>query len=176
MKSMLKCSFVMAFILSMSTAYTQDERKLDYFDAITVTGDVELVLVQGEEARAYITAEGISEDEVSMYIKGKTLKIQLIEGLFKGDDHVRIEVTYERLRALKATAGAMVFSKGAITGDQFDLRASSGAQMELSAEVNTLVAGVSEGAIINMSGMAETQEITAATGGQYEGMDFGRLI
>ena len=157
MKTISKVTLALALFFTLSTAYTQDERKLDYFDAITVAGDVELVLIPGEEARAVITAEGLSEDDVTVYVKGKTLKIQLIEGLFKDEDHARVEVTYQQLRALKASAGAKAFSSATITGDQLDLRASSGAQIELTVAVNSLVASVTEGATIDMEGSTETQ-------------------
>ncbi|MCO6476534.1 MAG: DUF2807 domain-containing protein [Phaeodactylibacter sp.] len=171
MKTISKITAVLAFCLTLNAASSQDERKLDYFDAITVAGDVELVLIPGDEARAVITTEGVSEDDVSVFIKGKTLKIQLIEGLFHDGDHARVEVTYERLRALKATAGAKAVSAAPITGDQLALRASSGAQMELAVEVNALEASVSEGAVIDIEGTTETQEVTASTGGQYRGLD-----
>ncbi|MCB9297572.1 MAG: DUF2807 domain-containing protein [Lewinellaceae bacterium] len=171
MKTILKTTAALAFFFTLGSANAQDERKLDYFDAITVAGDVELILTPGEEARAVITAEGVSEDDVTLYIKGKTLKIQLIEGLFQGDDHARVEVTYQQLRALKASAGAKAFATAPVTGDQLDLRASSGAQMELAVKVNSLVATATEGAVINMEGIAETQEVAVSTGGQYRGLD-----
>lgn len=171
MKTISKIAFVLAFFFALSNAFSQDERTLDYFDAISVAGDVELVLIPGEEARAVITTEGISEDDVSVFIKGKTLKIQLIEGLFQGNEHARVEVTYQQLRALKASAGAKASSTAPITGDQLALRASSGAQMELAVEVNSLEASVSEGGVINIEGNTETQDITASTGGQYRGLD-----
>ncbi|MCB0599267.1 MAG: DUF2807 domain-containing protein [Lewinellaceae bacterium] len=171
MKTIGKITVALAFFFALNNTYAQDERKLDYFDAITVAGDVELVLIRGEEARAVITAEGISEDDVTVYVKGKTLKIQLIEGLFKGSDHARVEVTYQQLRALKASAGAKASSTAAIIGDQLDLRASSGAQMDLAVEVNALVATATEGAVIEIEGSTETQEVTTSTGGQYRGLD-----
>ena len=171
MKTISRVTLALAFFFVLSNTYAQDERKLDYFDAITVVGDVELVLIAGEEAKAFITAEGISEDDVTVYVKGKTLKIQLIEGLFHDKDHARVEVTYQQLRALKASAGAKAFSSATITGDQLDLRASSGAQMDLAVEVNALVATATEGAVIEIEGSTETQEVTTSTGGQYRGLD-----
>ena len=170
-KRSLNTLLALAFFFALSPTYAQDERKLDYFDAITVAGDVELVLIAGDEAKAAITAEGVSEDDVTVYVKGKTLKIQLIEGLFRDNDHARVEVTYQQLRALKASAGAKASATTPITGDQLDLRASSGAQINLTVEVNSLVATATEGAVITMEGHAETQEITASTGGQYQGLD-----
>ncbi len=171
MKTILQVALAAAFFCSLSGIQAQEERKLDYFDAISVAGDIEVVLTPGAEARAIITAEGVSVDEVSVFTKGKTLKIQLIEGLFHGDDQVRVEISYQQLRALKASAGAKVRATVPITGDQFDIRATSGAQMELSVEVNTLVASVVEGAQIDIDGATETQEASAATGGQYRALN-----
>lgn len=171
MKTIRKIMLGLVFFSALNSIHAQDERKLDYFDAISVAGDVELVLTSGEQAKAIITAEGISEDDVSVFIKGKTLKIQLLEGLFHGGHHAKVEVTYQQLRALKASAGAKVRTTNPITGDQFDMRASSGAQIELSVEVNSLVAGVTEGAYIEIEGHTETQEVSAATGGQFRGLD-----
>lgn len=156
--------------LGLAAFAQQDERRLDYFDAISVTGDIELILIAGEEPRAAIFAEGIDPDNVSVYVKGKTLKLQLIEGLFHDDRRARIEVTYQQVRAIKASAGARVYAEAPLTGDMLDLRAASGGSMELKVEVNTLNAYASEGGIINLEGRTETQDVTTATGGRYEGL------
>ncbi|MCB0570161.1 MAG: DUF2807 domain-containing protein [Phaeodactylibacter sp.] len=160
------------FLLFAVAAYAQqDLRKLDYFDAISATGDIEVVLIAGENPSAAIYAEGIDVDDVSVYVKGKTLKLQLIEGLFHDNQRARVEVTYQQIRAIKASAGAKVHAEAPLNGDMLDLRAASGGYMELSVAVNTLNAYASEGGVIDIEGRTETQDVTAATGGRYQGLN-----
>ncbi len=158
-------------LFALSGRAQQDERKLDYFDAISATGDIEVTLIAGEEPKAVIFAEGIDVDDVSVFVKGKTLKLQLIDGLFKSGEKARVEVTYQQIRAIKATAGAKVYTEAPLTGDMLDLRAASGGYVELKVAINTLNAYASEGGIIDLEGSTETQDVTAATGGRYQGLD-----
>ncbi len=167
MKTIKKTILLLAAFSLLYGLQAQDERKLDYFDAISATGDIEVTLIPGDEAKAVIYAEGISEDDISVFTKGKTLKIQLIEGLFKDFEQARVEVTYQQIRAIKANAGAKVYASTPLKGDQLNLRAASGAHMKVIVDVNALEAEAFEGAVIDIEGSTENQEATAATGGQY---------
>ncbi len=168
MKTILKSLLVALIGSTLLSANAQDSRKLDYFDAITVTGDVEVTLVRGDEPGLAILTEGVDDDDVSIFVKGKTLKIQMIEGLFRDLDRVEVIVTYTKLRGIKSSAGAEVRSEGVVEGDELQLKASSGGRLTLEVQSNSIEATVSEGAGLTIAGNTEDQEITASTGGIYD--------
>lgn len=165
-------AIVVLILIGFAIASTaQETRRLDHFDAVAVTGDISVVLVEGDQPSALIETDGIDADDITLYVKGKTLKIQLIEGLFHDYDRVEITLTYTKLRAIKSSAGASVRTAGTITGDELKLRASSGGELFVDVAVNAIEASASEGGILTVSGQAEDQEVTASTGGEYQGLE-----
>lgn len=174
---MLRTTLFYVVLLASSLLYfvplhgQEEERGLAPFEAIAATGGVEVILEKGESERAKIRAWGIDVEKVDLFVKGKTLKIQLLN-LSKIDDRqVKVYVTYKELSGVKATAGAQVYGKELIQTDRFVVRVGSGGQADLEVETNTLDARAGEGGIIKISGASDTVEVTASTGGRYEGYD-----
>jgi hypothetical protein len=150
-------------------AKAQDQRKFDYFDAVSATGDVTVTLIKADAPSASIVSEGIDEDNITMYIKDGMLRIQLIEGWFDDSDEVDITVYYEQLRTVKAAAGARVLAEGTIESEELKLKAASGAILEASVSCESLSVSVSEGAELTVSGTTERQDVHVNTGAQYYG-------
>lgn len=171
MNTTLRAVVILILIGFAIASNAQENRKLDHFDAVAVTGDISVTLVQGDAPSALIETDGIDADEITLYVKGKTLKIQLIEGLFHDYDRVEITLTYTKLRAVKSSAGASVRTSGTITGDELNLRASSGGELFADVAVNAIKATASEGGVLTVSGQTEDQEVTASTGGVYQGLE-----
>lgn len=171
MHTLLKTLIALLLLGFAITSQAQETRKLDHFDAVSVTGDIAVTLVQGNAPSALIATQGISADDITLYVKGKTLKIQLIEGLFQDMDQVEITLTYTRLRAVRSSAGAEVRSADLLQGDELNLRASSGGTLMVEVDVNSVEASASEGGVLNISGTTQDQEVSVSTGGAYEGLE-----
>ncbi len=149
----------------------QDERKLSPFDAVSVTGNIEVILKKGTEETAKISTWGINEDDVNVFVKRNVLKLQLLKSLFDDDEKVTIYVTYTTLRGLKANAGSLVYSDEPLNGDKIDIKVTSGARVDMDIQFNALEANVTEGGILELAGTVESQNVTVGTGGQYQGLD-----
>lgn len=171
MNTILRALIILILLGFAAASDAQETRKLDHFDAVSVMGDISVTLVKGDTPSAFIETDGIDADEITIYVKGKTLKIQLIEGLFSDFDRVDITLTYNHLRAIRSSAGASVRTSGTITGDELNLRASSGGELFVDVDVNAIEASASEGGVLIISGQAEDQEVTVSTGGSYEGLE-----
>lgn len=171
MHTLLKTLIALLLLGFAVTSQAQETRKLDHFDAVAVTGDIAVTLVQGDAPSALIATQGISADDITLYVKGKTLKIQLIEGLFQDMDQVEITLTYTKLRAVRSSAGAEVRSADLLQGDELNLRASSGGTLMVEVDVNSVEASASEGGVLNISGTTQDQEVSVSTGGAYEGLE-----
>ncbi len=158
-------------LLFLAPLHAQDVRKLQPFDELVASGDIEVLLQKGDSESAVVEANGISEDKVSVYVKNGKLKLQLIDGFFHRDVDVKIVVTYRSLRMINGLAGARISSDAVIESELFSAKAGSGAQVELEIKVNSLSALASEGGELKLKGTTESQEATATTGGKYSALD-----
>ncbi|PHN03119.1 head GIN domain-containing protein [Flavilitoribacter nigricans] len=149
----------------------EEERGLAPFEAVSVTGGIEVILEKGDSEKAKIRTWGIDVEKVDLFVKGRTLKIQLLN-LSKIDDRqVKVYLTYKELHGVRATAGARVYGRDLIESDRFVVRVGSGGFADLEVETNSLDARAGEGGVIEISGKADTVDVSASTGGRYEGYD-----
>lgn len=133
------------------------------FDKIILTGNISALLVEGEHGGISIQN---NEEHIEYGVEGQTLKIEsknLIK--YKKVPTIKIIITYNKLRAIKARAGASVFTDNTIEIAALNLRFSSGASGELTIDTEALEVGVSEGSHLTLSGTADFQEVKSVTGG-----------
>lgn len=166
----MKNLFVALALICAFNLSAQSARSVGSFDEIIISGKLDVLLEKGEEEKVYIYEEGRSEGEVNISTRGNTLKLSLLDGWLKADDRpIPVRVVYTDIRKVRCTAGAQVSSDEAISARHLELKAGSGAEVELKLEVKTLDANVSEGGIMKVFGSVDNQYVTANTGGQYEG-------
>lgn len=175
---MLRTSLFYLFLLAITLLYfvplhgQEEQRGLPHFEAIAASGDVEVYLEPGDTEEAKIRTSGIDVEKVDIFVKGETLKVQLLN-LSKIDHRqVKVYITYKELYGVRATAGARVYGRELIQSDRFVVRVGSGGYAELEVETQTLDARAGEGGVIEISGKADTVDVSASTGGRYEGSDF----
>jgi hypothetical protein len=171
MKAILQLMIIGLLMTTLSTIQAQEVRKLDDFDAIHISGDVDVTLVAGDVNSATVFAEGISPDDITLYVKGNTLKVQLYDGWIRDKEEAELTITYQDIDELKVSAGARVRHEGILRAESLKLRASSGGTLALEVAVQYLEAYAVEGAVLNIDGRTESQEVNANTGGQYLGGD-----
>ncbi len=161
----------LAFV-SVSTAYSQDTRSVEPFDKLVVSGKLDVVLERGTQERVIIESTDVPEDKINLTRRGNTLRIGLVDGWFTDRyERVRVRVQYTDLYMVRAAAGAHLRSNESITSDRLEVKATSGAEVTLDIATQTLEAGAAEGAILELTGTAETQFATANTGGEYDASD-----
>jgi len=153
-------------LLSFSTIATTifaDTKALSPFDEIILSGNVSALLVEGEEESIDIKND---KGRLDFYVEGKSLKVKATDLVqYNKTPTIKVIITYKRLRGLKVRAGASVYTEQAISGDQLDLRFSSGASGEIEVIQNSLEVSVSEGGDLDLRGETDWQEIKVATGG-----------
>lgn len=173
MRKSMKISmlFVVLFLSGTMKLWAQQVRTLAPFDELSVIGNIEVVLEEGEEEKAVIYTKNIDENDVSISVKGDVLKIRLYKTVFKNNEDVKIEITYRKLRIVKGSAGAHVYNNSTLEGDKIIARAHSGAKVDLSVNVDALDGAAYEGAELKVRGKTESQEVVAATGGQYKALN-----
>lgn len=156
---------------SLGLSFAQSDYKLDAFDEISITGNIEVILQKGDEEKAVVETVGIPEDELNIGVRGQVLRLSLLNSIFYKNDKVKVKIYYKTLRALRIHAGAKVEATEPITGDALEIHTNSGADVLLEVKANKLEASASEGAILHLRGEVESQKASASTGGQYRALE-----
>lgn len=153
----------------LQTLSAQEIRTVAPFEAVSASGDVQVILREGTQEKVEVYAEGIDEDQVDIFVRRNGLRIQLLNLKSFRDKDVKVYVTYKRLYGVKAGAGARVYSEGLITTDRLSARAVTGGELSLEVATQSLEAHAGEGAILAVSGSTDTLEVNVSTGGHFEG-------
>lgn len=168
----------MAFLVLVFLGKSNAQRTItpDPFDGIYVTGNIEVKLERGTENQVELYVDGMPYDKVSVKVQRDILRLRVLESWLYRDEVIKAYITYTKLDNLRANAGATVESEELITTDDFEVRATSGARIELSLELSDLEASASEGGMLILEGNAQEQDIQVSTGGEYDGfgMDSAR--
>jgi len=149
----------------------QSDYKLQSFEEISVTGNIEVTLEKGDEEKAVVETFGIPEDELNIGVRENVLKLSLLNSIFYKNAKIKITVYYKTLHTIRANAGAKIEATQIIESDALELRAGSGAQVTLELKVNTLEGTAAEGGILKLTGETNSQKAQAYTGGQYRAFD-----
>ena len=163
--------FIALLFLSIINLSAQSSSRIvGPFDELIVSGKLNVLIVQGDSESVEIYEEGYSEGDVNVNLRNGVLKVSSVDGwMKKGNRRIPVRISYKYLHKIRVSAGAELQSEQTIVADQFEIKAGSGAEVELKIEVKTLEAGASEGAILKLYGQAENQYVTTYTGGEYEG-------
>jgi len=164
----MKKSLLLAITCIMSIAILSAQ-SLPSFDRIILTGNVSVLLVEGDQENLEIKNE---HDQLEFGVEGRTLKITA-KNLIKYNQQptVKIIITYTQLLEIKARAGASVYNQQTIETDNLNLRFSAGANGELTVETRSLNTAVSEGGSLELRGTTDFHQAKAVTGGSLSSYD-----
>ncbi len=149
--------------------WSQKEFPVETFDAVLISGNIQVVLEPGEKEKVVLYIDGIPEDEITVKVSQGTLRLISLNSFLYKNEVIKAYVTYNKLREIKATAGSSVSCDAELRGDQLEARAGSGAQLRLKVNAGALEASAMEGAQLYLDGVSESLDCTAATGGQFFG-------
>ena len=169
MKSIKYFALLGLFMISQALI-AQDVMELEHFDEISVTGIIQVKLIQSDEEKLELTTNNFHRHDVKVRVEQGVLRISVTKSLIK-DANVDITVFYKQIRRIKANAGARVSAKEIITGDKLDLKANSGAKIELEVKVNDMHTRLAEGSQMYISGSTESLNVSAASGAVFHGYE-----
>ena len=160
---------VLAIIIACTQiGAAQDVMQLERFDQISATGIIEMTLVKGNEEKIELETDDFDRCDVKVRVEDGILRINVTKSLVKDAD-IKITVYYKQLRRIKVNAGVELFATDPIEIDKLELKANSGAQIELELKVNDLKARLAEGAQMHLSGTTESQTVTCSSGAIFYG-------
>lgn len=171
MKSFQNLIIAVLTVLTFSMN-AQEVLDLNKFDEIIASGDVDVVLQQGENTEVKVFANGNDEQNIKIHVNEGILKINLLKSLVKSSHRsVKVVVTFTKLNRIKAYAGAEVESESTIATNRLQLKLNSGAEMYLNVAVDNLEVVVSEGSQLEISGSTKSMDVRTSSGGVCEAFD-----
>ena len=140
------------------------DRDLGDFSKVAVYDGINLELVKSEENKVEITGKNTSF--VVVKNKNGDLKIRLnLERRFSGD-RTKVTLYYKALYNIISHEGSNVFSKDTLTQADLNVKANSGSTQNLIISLNTLNTVAATGANINLSGNVEYHDCSTSTGAE----------
>lgn len=163
----MKNVLVFTFVLLTQMTFAQVTRSLGDFNTVKVFDKLNVKLIPSNENKIVIT--GNRENEVETVNKNGELKLRMpFPKLLSGDDIV-IKLYFKTLEDIQANEGSYVSCDQTFKQTILDINASEGSEINLDLDVDKANVRAVTGGIIELSGNANNQNCTIASGGIYKG-------
>jgi hypothetical protein len=174
MKALTAYFILFLTVLTLQSGFAQQKRDMPVADfrKLTLQGNLQVELSQGDKAQVIIFGSQEEQDEVTMSTSGDkvTLKTKLSDQLFEKDKNrrrpIKVQITYASLNQLVTSRGANVEGGSVINADDLEIKAHSGSQLSLEVQATNLKLEVSEGAHATIKGTATVQKTSVSTGAE----------
>ena len=187
---MRKISFLLSLLVAGIIASGQktvndpnaETRNLTGFHAIEVSGGIDLILSQGNEAVVVSAANKEYRDKIMTRVENGVLKIWFE---YKKENGLRIDwgnrklkayVSYKNLDRLEASGGSDIDVDGTIAVSKLDMEISGGSDFDGKVEITTLKLHASGGSDVSISGKAQNITLDVSGGSDFNGYDLSADI
>ncbi|RYY90359.1 MAG: DUF2807 domain-containing protein [Chitinophagaceae bacterium] len=178
------CSLFMFLLLATSCRFagfhrvkgngvlSKQERSIANFDALEVTGGMNVVLQQGPRAGVRVETDENLQEYVETEVSGNELHIFTRRG-YNLDERsgLTIYVTAPSLRDLTVTGSGDVNSQGKITGDALKIQVTGSGNITLSLDMPTVEAQVTGSGTMNLSGATRSFRTETHGSGEIHAFD-----
>ena len=145
---------------------------MDPFQELRISGMIDAVLIPSDREEVVFEVRGAKEDLLDIEHRNGELRLSLINRIYEPGIYVRAEIHYKQLDYLRAFAGAEVRSDEPLRGgEKLELRSSAGAEVYLEIAAQKLYVAVSEGGSVALTGSVDDLEVSAQTGGIFDGVN-----
>jgi hypothetical protein len=146
---------------------TQDRTTKEAFTKIKVSTGLDLYISQGSKNKITVEAdENLQEIIITEVINGE-LKIYSEKNIWRAKAR-KIHVTVNNLENLVATSGADVYTKETLKITNLKISATSGADIKISVDANTVETNATSGSDIEISGLANNYFSNATSGASID--------
>ncbi len=140
---------------------------VENFSKIEACCGLDVEILQGPENAITVEADDNLHQYIQTTIENESLKITTTKNIKRAAEK-KIRVTFKQLEAIRASSGAEVTSRTILLLPSLDLKSSSGSEIDLSIESETIRCQASSGSSIELSGKALNLEATTSSGAQLK--------
>jgi len=164
MKKLLLLMILFQGFVSEAQEITMD---LENFTEAKITNGLLVNFIQSTENKAVIT--GSSRDKVDIEVENGVVYIHTDINQIWTEDNATIIIYFIQLQKMEARRNAKVKVSGKITQPLISLRAQEGSDITAEIEVNNLIANITTGGLLKITGKADFQKIEVMAAGKFKG-------
>lgn len=163
-------------VVLASTAYADDSESRDVgeFDAIHVRTGIHLTLTQGDRYTVTVIADNGDVEDVLTEVRHGRLDIGREEkrfwwsGASDWNERYRVEVTLPVLEDLISSGGSRVEVDSQFSGDELNIKASGGSDIDFNGKYKSLEVTTSGGADVRLEGAVDELELRSSGGSDLD--------
>ncbi|WP_405605731.1 head GIN domain-containing protein [Polaribacter sp. Asnod1-A03] len=146
---------------------TENRSTKEDFSAIKINNGLDLYISQGSKNKIIVEADENLQEIIKTEVNNGVLKIYAEKNIWRSKAR-KVYVTVKDLESISATSGAEVYTEDTLKLDNLIVGATSGADVEISVDVNTIETSATSGADIEVSGIANNHISSATSGASIE--------
>jgi len=167
----MKALFLVIFSLLAFPMFAQrgEERSIENFDRIDVSGHFDIYLKKGDKAAVRVEAREMDLDEITTRVSGSTLRIESTRRNFRDGQKGIIYITFTSLRDIDMSGAGKIISESVIQSDDLKVEMSGAGSIEIEVDVKNFDISLSGAGNIEVSGKAQKAEISISGAGNFRG-------
>lgn len=157
---------ILLFVSTIAISQNSITKNVGDFSELKVFDLIEVNLIPSTENKVVIKGE--NTQDVKIINEAGKLKIRMfLDNRFNGEETF-VEVYYTHLKIIDGNEGAQITGNQTIKQNTIELKTQEGARIHVGLDVNFVKVKAVSGGIIEVSGSAQTQEVTVNSGGIYD--------
>jgi Putative auto-transporter adhesin, head GIN domain len=167
---MMSCNFSMDLMdgVDGNGNVTKAERNISSdFESIKVSQGLELFITQSNDVSLHIEADENLHELIMTEVENNVLRIYSTKNIRRANSR-KINLTIEDVSAIKATSGSEVVSTNTIKVDALELNCTSGAEIKLDVNTESINSHSTSGSEIKLSGTTNLLIAEATSGSDIE--------
>lgn len=172
---MKKTLSILFSVLFLGSIIAQEERTLDAFSGVDVSGGINITLEKGNSPRAEIKMIKGDIEDLKLEVRKGVLKINFDSKSNWGwgsNNKADITLYYQDLSMLEASAGSKIYGDQSISANQFEIDVSSGASIKVIVDASYTEADASSGSSITLDGSSDKLDVDVSSGASFRGERF----
>lgn len=141
----------------------ENRRVSNDFTKIKVSNGLDVYITEGNSVKVTVEADENLHEVIRTEVRNGVLKIYSERNIWRAKSQ-KVYITTHQLEGIKATSGSDVYSENTLTGNAMEVETSSGADMSLRLDVNSVTSHSSSGSGLKLTGNATNYTASASSG------------
>jgi Putative auto-transporter adhesin, head GIN domain len=164
------CNLVFDGIKGNGNVQTERRTISEKFTKVSVERGLEVIIEQGENVKVEVEADENLLKHITTKVENGTLIVSSDENIYNAEAEV-VRVTMPTIESLETTSGSSISSKSVLKGLNLEVKSSSGSEININAEFDTISSESTSGSTISLSGKALKFTSASSSGSEIEAGD-----
>lgn len=161
------CNQVFNGIKGNGNVQTETRNITEKFTKISVNRGLEVVVEQSDNVSVEVEADQNLLSHITTRVENGTLVVSSDENIYSAESET-VTVKMPNLEGLESSSGSNIKSTNTLKGVSLDAKASSGSEIELTAEYDNIVTESTSGSTITLSGKALKLSTASSSGSDID--------